>query len=230
MRIAIIDDDLPIASSLKKKIIDLKPNFEVIIIDYAKCNFFWLDDIDLIYMDIELSNNENGMQLYSKIKKIKNDVKVIFISSFAKYCQDIFEVDPLYFLIKPIEDDKLKGSLEKAEEFFNIRNINELVFTNKDKKVKINENDILYISSDKRKVLIHTTKTTYEFYEKINPIYELLNDSFCRCHQSYIVNLKYVQIIKKKEFILKNNKNIPISQKWLLESKNSFARYMGGNL
>ena len=45
-----------------------------------------------------------------------------------------------------------------------------------------------------------------------------LDDSFCRCHRSYIVNLKYVERIEGMNCITKNKQVIPISKKY----KNDF--------
>ena len=41
---------------------------------------------------------------------------------------------------------------------------------------------------------------------------------FCRCHRSYIVNLKYVERIEGMNCITKNKQVIPISKKY----KNDF--------
>ncbi len=51
------------------------------------------------------------------------------------------------------------------------------------------------------------------------------NKNFLRCHQSYIVNLKYVEDIKNTSFILESGKDISISRKYKQQSRFSFLVY-----
>ena len=55
-------------------------------------------------------------------------------------------------------------------------------------------------------------------YLSLKEIALQLDDSFCRCHRSYIVNLKYVERIEGMNCITKNKQVIPISKKY----KNDF--------
>lgn len=228
MIIAIVDDDISIANSLKLKIHKILPKAIIYVVSFYDDELLY-DNIDLILMDIELWDNKNGIEFYTKIKQYQTNLKVIFMSSFSHHSQDIFEVDPLYFLIKPIQDDKLQRALEKAKNIID-NNDNEVLFESKELKVKIKETEIFYISSDKRKILVHTQNQIYEIYDKLDNIFDTLSDNFCRCHQSYIVNLKHIKLFQKNEFVLTNSIVIPISQKRYKQSKKDFTRFMGESI
>lgn len=228
MIIAIVDDDISIANGLKLKIHKFLPKAIIYVVSFYDDDILY-NNLDLILMDIELWDNKNGIEFYTKIKQFQNNLRVIFMSSFPHYSQDIFEVDPLYFLIKPIQEDKLQRALEKAENIIE-NDDNDVLLESKELKVKLKETEILYISSDKRKVLVYTQNQIYEIYDKLDNIFDILSDNFCRCHQSYIINLRHIKLFKKNEFVLKNSTVIPISQKRYKQSKNDFTRFMGESI
>ena len=66
--------------------------------------------------------------------------------------------------------------------------------------------------------MIHQNDIAKRNYLSLKEIALQLDDSFCRCHRSYIVNLKYVERIEGKNCITKNKQVIPISKKY----KNDF--------
>ena len=53
---------------------------------------------------------------------------------------------------------------------------------------------------------------------------ELSNDMFLRCHQSYLVNMNYVESVDK-EFILQNGSAVCIRQKSLKEMRSRFVEF-----
>ena len=83
---------------------------------------------------------------------------------------------------------------------------------------KIPYEDIIYIEAYQHHVMIHQNDMTKRNYLSLKEIALQLDDSFCRCHRSYIVNLKYVERIEGMNCITKNKQVIPISKKY----KNDF--------
>ncbi len=70
---------------------------------------------DLILVDIKLKEDMDGIECSKKIHSQLN-IPVIFISALSdmQVKSEAKEIDPFYFLSKPIEEDKLQAILRKA--------------------------------------------------------------------------------------------------------------------
>ncbi|MDR3295596.1 MAG: LytTR family transcriptional regulator DNA-binding domain-containing protein [Clostridiales Family XIII bacterium] len=53
----------------------------------------------------------------------------------------------------------------------------------------VKKEDVLYVESRLRTVLLHTAVRRYRYYGKMGDLAEMLGGSFYRCHVSWIVNL-----------------------------------------
>ena len=67
---------------------------------------------DIIYLDIEMENMD-GITVARKIREQDPYTILLFVSSYDSYYEQLFEVEPLRFLRKPINP-------EKFEEYFKI--------------------------------------------------------------------------------------------------------------
>ena len=69
---------------------------------------------DLILMDIGLKGDIDGIQAAKKINKLK--IPVIFLSGFAdeNTLKKAQEAQPAAYLLKPINEDELKDTIEKV--------------------------------------------------------------------------------------------------------------------
>ena len=78
---------------------------------------------------------------------------------------------------------------------------------------KIPISSILYIESDLRRVLIHTTRSVYQCYQRLGELEERLSEhNFFRCHQSYLVSLDNIDFYTNTRVYLKNSV-IPVSKR-----------------
>ena len=67
---------------------------------------------DIVYLDIEMKNMD-GITVARKIRDRDPYAILIFVSSYDSYYEQLFEVEPLRFLHKPIDP-------EKFEEYFRV--------------------------------------------------------------------------------------------------------------
>ena len=84
-----------------------------------------------------------------------------------------------------------------------------------DSILNVNYDDILFFETSPtiHKVLLHYNNEVVEFYGKMKELEKILDDRFCRCHTSFIINKDKIRQINKKERIayLVNNKECLIS-------------------
>lgn len=182
----------------------------------------------IVFLDIEMPYI-SGLELGKKIKEINPIIQVIFVTSFEKYSLSAYEVHPFHYIVKPLRAEKVKEILlsilqyEKTGETANSSKI----------KVEINRDLILiptetihFIEKEKNICNIVTEFKEYQVYISLNDLEEqimkLNADALYRCHQSFVVNLKYVQKYEGNKFILENGNIIPISRGKKTEARRRF--------
>lgn len=110
MKVVIIEDEKITAKDLKRTILAVEPDIKIAAmlhtveeaIDYFKKN----DDVDLIFSDIQLGD---GL-CFDILKKMDNQVPIIFCTAFNTYFSEAFEATGIDYILKPFN----KLSIEKA--------------------------------------------------------------------------------------------------------------------
>lgn len=169
---------------------------------------------DLIILDIMMPK-KSGLDIGYVIRNILNDnqTQIAYVSSESKFAMELFDVQPINFLIKPVKYDDVKKVVELTAR---IVDTNRRIFTyvkGKGNYYKEVVGDIMYFESDGRKLIIHTVHGTEEFYGKINDVYnELKVYGFVIIHKSYLVNYIYVDKIYGEYLVMTDGAKLPISR------------------
>lgn len=81
--------------------------------------------------------------------------------------------------------------------------------------ILVNTKDIIYLESFSHYLTIHTVNTNFQIREKISTARKKFEKyGFIQIHKSYLVNKKYIKMIKSKNCLLKNNISLPIGKKF----------------
>lgn len=227
MNIFILDDEEVIVDSLGSMLKSIGSDKDNIYgyTDYRK----FLEDIktkkcDILFMDIRLDDT-NGIELIKENGIYLKGTKLIYITGYDEYIEDVFETELVYLIKKPLSEEKVEKAYLKAIEKINKENKVIVVKTLKEtRKVKINE--IYYIESDARLVNIHLKNEVLVSYGKLSDMEEMLKGNFLRTHKSYLVNLERVKSYKHNQVILDNGKVIPISRNSISKVKNEIFDYV----
>lgn len=168
---------------------------------------------DLIFLDIELGEI-NGVEVGHIIRNEMEDysTKIVYISSKDHYDRQLFEVQPLHFLPKPLDKGKIFKDIglaikmiQKEKNLFSFK-INQAIH-------KIPIKDILYFESFDKKIKLVGTKATKDFYDKMEHIIEQVSRyRFMHPHRSYLINYDHVLRFKKDKIFMSNGDCIPISR------------------
>ena len=219
-KIAVCDDVASVCNELKTMIMDMKNDLlcKEITIDTFYSGEALIDNIkeenlyDLIFLDIELGKI-NGVEVGHIIRKQMEDyvTKIIYISSKDIYDRQLFDVQPLHFLKKPIDSKKVFDDIQLAMKISEKENRN-FEFKSFRNTIKVPYRDILYFESRGRKVFLMGTKNNYIFYGNINSLEEVLPKFFIHPNRSYFVNYEFVTCFKFEELIMTDGSIIPISR------------------
>ena len=219
LKMIICDDDKIFCSNLENLVIEVcKERY----LKYEISMFYEIDklkrylndnnDIDLIFLDIEVKN-KLGYELGNYIRDVLNlqKISIVYISNHSSYALSLFKTRPIDFLVKPIKKVDLSNVLDQyfkldkeKRDFFK--------FKNKIGYQRIDIQDIYYFESENKIIKIHCINNIIKFYGKLNDVEQKLNDSFIRIHSSILVNTVYIAQFKYNEVKMINGELLPISQ------------------
>lgn len=194
----------------------------------------------LIFLDINLTDG-NAFDFLAQTEDLR--FKVIFITAYEEFALQALKMGAVDYLLKPVDIDELQTALEKVslipvekqqQQINTVKQIwnkedDKLILSLQDSFQVIDLNELLYCESDKGYTTFYcsdnknymASKTLKEFEKRLE------NANFIRPHQSFMVNLKYIDKYDKSGYIhLKNKKVIPVSSR----KKESFlTRFLNSN-
>ena len=107
------------------------------------------------------------------------------------------DVHAFNYIVKPVTMQKVDKIVTQLEEVINSRD-DKLIFRCNRELVSTYYDDIVYMESSKRIINLITTNMEYQFYGKINDVYnELPELIFGKTRSGCIVNYRYVSRVDK---------------------------------
>lgn len=231
MRIAVCDDEQKITDMMTRYIKDIFENMDKYVSVDTFSSAFEMSDYmekhkskyDLIFMDIMLKD-DTGIHLGDEILKRQTDIKIVFMTGYMEYVEDIFDIVPFDLVLKPIKYEKVRKVIDKLTGCVDNDKSTNIIVRNKEGVFSVNLNDITYVESEGRHLIINRNQA-----EKIKVIMtmsemeEMLNEDFIKCHRSYFINCRNIKRLDKKMAYMVNNSSVPISAS---NYKKVFVRYI----
>lgn len=220
IKVAIVDDDINVCFKIEEYILSyaaaISESFDVETFQSGEKFLEYWDEqcqFDLIFLDIELYNL-NGIEVGSILRKIKENYKVqiIYISAKNTYAMKLFQNRPFDFIVKPVNKEKIWSVLsDYVKEFICTKIYYKYTINRKEYSILVD--DIIYIQSNRKKLLINTRKETIEIYGKLDDeIKKLPENLFLRIHRCYAVNVNYISRFSPEEITLINGEEFSISK------------------
>ena len=227
-------DDEPLALDIIEAYVKKHPELNLI----ARCNnadeaskVLNSQHIDLMFLDIQMP----GVTGLNFVRSLKNKPLFMFTTAYSEYAIDGFELDAIDYLLKPIAYDRFEKAIEKAKEYYTIKNNsgltesdleNDFIFVKASQQlIKLAYGEILYVEAfaDYVKIFLNDRKiVTLQTMKKMEA--KLPSDIFSRVHRSFIVNRKAVQSFSTSVCEV-NGEKIPVGKNY----RNDFIKLMKSN-
>lgn len=199
------------------------------------------DKPTVVFLDVEMPQN-SGLEILDFFKNDVIDFQIIFTTAYSQYAIEAFRLSAIDYLMKPIDTDELQQSLLKATESIKEKNVaiklqnlekafhqlslNKIALEIPKGIIFTSHEDILYFEADGvytkvflkngKSELICKTLKHFSVQLKDKPL-------FYKPHRSYLINLKFMNEVVKKEglhIVMQNKKTIPIAR----DRKDSFLK------
>lgn len=182
---------------------------------------------DLYLLDIYIEDSMNGIELAKRLRSMDADAVLCFVSTSNDFYREAYDLYAVQYLLKPVQEKEVSRLLERVSGSIVREREQRLSFKWKGGAGKIPYGKILYISSSGHTLFIYCKDgTVQECNGRLDEMeYKIRSGMFCRCHQSFLVNLYYVESISGKDLIIGGNR-IPISRRYYEQVKNRYQEIL----
>ena len=188
---------------------------------------------DLVFLDIEMPQH-SGLEILNFFNEEPINFQIIFTTAYNQYAIEALKLSAIDYLLKPIDDTELKMAVNKAQKVQQENKINDrlkniekafqqlalnkialeipkgIIFVAHDDIILFEADGVytkVYLKNGKTELI---SKTLKHFSDQLSnkPI-------FYKPHRSYLINLKYMSEVVKKDgihIVLENKKTIPIAR------------------
>ena len=152
------------------------------------------DGYDIVFMDINIANDMNGIKAAHKLRQKDSVVTLIFITSFEQFAVKGYEVEAFDFIVKPVVYTDFALRMGRAVKHVQKEKLDVLSIKNDGKINIVSVRDIKYVEVIKHKLLFHTVAGIIEGTGSLRETENQLAEKyFVRCNKCYLVNLWYVR-------------------------------------
>lgn len=181
---------------------------------------------DILLLDIEMGEMD-GVTLAKTIRQNNQGVQIVFITGFADFIGEGYEVSALHYLMKPVRGDKLATVLDRAVTA--LRAEERFVLLPADgETLRLPVGEIQYAEAFSHTVTLMTEQGEIPLKMSISEAEKRLGEDFVRCHRSYLVGLKHISRLSKSEVLLDSGRALPLSRGAAPTVHKAFISYYTG--
>jgi two-component system LytT family response regulator len=172
---------------------------------------------DLVFLDFEMPKY-SGIEIVNFFDTIP--FEIVFFTAYDKYALKAFEVSAIDYLLKPIDIDRLKSSIEKViqkvdlkqnntqlkvlSETLKTNEVSQIILYDKGHQQVISLTDIIAVEAFESYSTFHTTQGKYTASKNLKHFERLFDEVHFlnRVHKSWIVNLNFIQNYSKTDLVI----------------------------
>ncbi len=244
MKAIIVDDELNARLALRGILEENFPEIEIVAENHdvpSAVKSIHAHKPELVFLDIAMPGY-SGLELLKFFDESQINFKIIFVTAYAEYAINAFELSAVDYILKPVRIEALQRALSKLNDTKSGESLKVLqnnLEMPQNKKIALNTGDgitfielqdILYLKADgsythfyisnKNKITVSKKISEFERLEQVG--------NFMRIHRSHLINLERIQKIVKQDggtVIMDNGDELSISsdrKTTLLEKFESF--------
>lgn len=216
----LVDDESSARDVLSNLLVRFCPNVEVVAtsenVEQAVGKINELNP-DLVFLDIEMPQYA-GFEIVRFFENI--NFQIIFVTAYEHYAIRAFEIAAVDYLLKPIDIDRLKQAVARAEkkvileqqeqrlqlvsENLESKQFSNLVINDRGNQHVIPFSEIIAFEAMESYSCIHTTKRNFTVSKNLKYYENLLEQlpQFFRTHKSWLINTSFVTKYNKSEMLI----------------------------
>ncbi len=195
----------------------------------AESFLFSLEDggPDAVFADIQMPGM-NGMEMVRKLREKDDTMPVIFTTGLSDYLREGYEVQALHYLIKPISAERVSECMDRVCRQKSARNL--FAVRTEDGMARLDLREANYCEAEGHYARFSMTdRSSVRVMRSISELAkELPEETFARCHRSYLCNLENVKQIVQDIVIFDNGESVPVSRRLYQDFNRRFIEFYRG--
>ena len=179
------------------------PSAEAFLFQYAEDK-----RCDILLLDVEMPGC-SGVELAKAVRQQNKRTQIVFITGYADYIAEGYDVSALHYLLKPLDREKLFSVLGRAAERLH-QSGRALLLELPEELVRVPLYEVEYLEVRGNYVTVHTGREAYTVKKALSALERELDARFFRVGRSFVVNLGKVRRATKKEAILESGSAVPL--------------------
>lgn len=185
-----------------------------------------LSNCQIVFLDINMEE-QDGLKTAIKIKELYPDIYIVLVTAYMSYSLEGYKVKASRFLLKDDLEHTIKECMDSLILELHKKDCY-VEFSFVEGQIRLQTDDIIYIETAKHKNVFYAKKQVYTIYKKMDELEEeLAGFGFVRVHQSFLVNMSYIEKISSYVLRLITGKEISVPKSRYQEVKRAFALYKG---
>lgn len=230
IHIAICDDEKPMSDQIRAMASAFfrGKNTETAILQFS-CGeelLGYSGEIDILFLDIRMKGLD-GMETARKLRAEGFRGFLVFITVLRETVFQSFEVQAYDYLVKPVEEEGFKRTMERLYASMQNAGENSLLVQKGHESRLVSLDDIVFCEIIDRKIYLNLASSeVIDYYGRIEKLEEKLVGRFYRCHRSFLINLKYLKSYKNGTAYMEGGREVPVSRLRGKEFSGVILQYM----
>ena len=197
-------------------------------------------DAELIFLDIQMPGKD-GFQFLENLEGVPN---IVFVTAYDEYAKKAFDVSAMDYLLKPVEEDRLKAAIDKVREEIKMErelesiapdergvldDTDQVFLKDGDKCWFVTLKDVRLFESEGNYVRVYFDTFKPLILKSLNNLDKRLNSKhFFRANRKHIVNMKWIEKVESwfnggLLLTLKDGKTVEVSRRQAVKLKDRMS-------
>ena len=211
LRIAVVDDELSFREEIQAYFARYQEahdcQLQLSVFDSAEAFLSsFAPDYDLVILDIDMPGMD-GLEAARRLRRMDPKVLLMFVTNLAQYAINGYEVSAIDYIVKPLDYDKFEFKLDRALRLAASKTTKKVLIRTEEGMIALNQEDVTYVEVQGHTLYYHTLEGIYQTRGTLKQaLADFPPPQFYPSHQSYIVNLAYVEEVRNYEVIAAGEK------------------------
>lgn len=208
MKYLVIDDEFLARARLKELLQRLDPQAEVLEAENGQQAIDLCESHrpDTALVDIRMPGI-SGIELVYHLSGLEYSPSIIFTTAYSEYALEAFDANAIDYLLKPVQIDRLKRALEKADPITEVQSESlkkatrsmHISISQKGKIKLVPIQSICYLKAENKYVVVKTVKEEYLMNDTLNNLEKELGDTFIRVHRNALISTGHLEGLEKND-------------------------------
>lgn len=179
------------------------------------------EECQLLLLDVEYGEI-NGIELARDLRWKLTECSIIYLTFYADFVFECFDTKPLCYRLKPVDWEKMEQLIIKDYRERFLKTLLNLKIGGI--PISIPYQEIYALEAVSHRVCLHLkNQKTLEWNGALSKLeQEVSGRCFCKCHNSYLINLEHVGEFSKGEVKMDDGRVFPVSRRFCASSMKQY--------